>query len=702
MKIKLIFGVYLFVVGFTFFQLAEDAAPTTIDDFFLPGSQPGESGNLENPNKCDNCHGGYDAEVEPDFLWSGSMMSQAARDPLFFAAMTIANQDAPGSGDLCLRCHTPKGWLEGRSIPTDGSNLTSADMQGVTCDFCHKMVKPTPLGVNPFPNDGTYTSSTYTQDQNYLATISNIPNASANGMYIADTDNAKRGPFSDADATHQFIYSPFHSTSDMCGTCHDVSNPVFSKFTNESGNVDYEPNSFGAPAPDFDPYSMLPIERTFSEWKMSAYNSSEGVYSEAFGGNLVNVSSCQDCHMRDTTGYGCNKNPPLRSNLPMHDMTGGNTFIPKVLYSLFSDDVDTNALNAGIERARYMLQHAATMEMTVDGVNDEVAVKVINETGHKLPSGYPEGRRIWINLKAWGPNGEIYESGHYDDETAVLTHDADVKIYETKPGITPQLATTLNLTSGPSFHFVLNDTIYKDNRIPPRGFSNANFEMIQSKPIGYSYADGQYWDETYYSLPFTPLAVRASLYYQTASKDYIEFLRDENITDSRGQVLYDLWLNHGKSKPELMNQLDWGEPIIDIDQDGYISAVDCDDDNILIYPGAPESWDCLDNDCDGWTDEDFTSVVDLVWTGCNEDDDWNNSSNWNANTIPQSDHNIIIPTTMQGTYYPSITAIITVQSITLEEGAYLYIDAGAEVNTQIFHALPGSVAEVEGILNIIK
>ena len=76
------------------------AAPTTIDDFFLPGSQPGESGNLEDPSKCDNCNGGYDLAVEPAFTGRGSMMAQAQRDPLFLATMTSDNQDAPESGDL--------------------------------------------------------------------------------------------------------------------------------------------------------------------------------------------------------------------------------------------------------------------------------------------------------------------------------------------------------------------------------------------------------------------------------------------------------------------------------------------------------------------------------------------------------------------------------------------------------------------------
>ena len=231
-------------------------APTSLDDFFLPGSQPGDSGNIEQPSKCDNCHGDYDADVEPAFNWRGSMMAQAARDPLFLACLAIANQDAPDSGDLCIRCHSPSGWLEGRSIPTDGSALNNNDRQGVQCDFCHKLVMPVPLGANPFPDDLVYSLDTFPQDQSYLAQLTSLPGTSGNGMYIADSVNAKRGPFVDAEARHQMLYSPFHRESAICGTCHDVSNPVFSE--DSTGN--YLPNQFGAPAPDFNPYTMFPID----------------------------------------------------------------------------------------------------------------------------------------------------------------------------------------------------------------------------------------------------------------------------------------------------------------------------------------------------------------------------------------------------------------------------------------------------------
>jgi hypothetical protein len=526
--------------------------PTTLNDFFLPGSQPGESGQFEGPGKCSNCHANYGDPAEPVFNWRGSMMAQAARDPLFAAAMVIANQDAPESGDLCLRCHTPTGWLEGRSEPTDGSALTPADREGVHCDFCHSMVRPSAVGSNPYPQDADYTSSTYTIDQAYLADIDTVPPAFANGMFVAVSTNAKRGPYVETVARHPFLYSPFHRESAMCGTCHDVSNPVYE--LQQDGS--YEPGTFDAPASSGDPYQQFPVERTYSEWLASSYNSPSGVYAPQFGGNKDYVATCQDCHMRDVTGEGCNKpDAPTRTDLALHDLTGGNTFVPGLIAALYPSEVDVAALDSGVVRATRMLQLAATLSVTAAPVSGgyRVTTTVTNETGHKLPSGYPEGRRIWINVQAYNSDQSlVYESGAYDTSTAVLTQDDDAKIYEIKPGISTSVAPIVNLSSGPSFHFVLNNEVFKDNRIPPRGFTNGTFDAIGSPPVDYAYADGQYWDDTVYDVPAEAEQIRVRLFYQTVSKEYVEFLRDENRTDDAGQILYDAWSTAGKSPPVVM------------------------------------------------------------------------------------------------------------------------------------------------------
>ena len=554
MRIGAFISLLIATVGFSLWLPQITSAPTTIDDFTMPGSQPGDAGTIETPAYCDNCHAGYDQDVEPVFNWRGSMMAQAARDPLFFATMAIANQDAPESGDLCIRCHSPKGWLEGRSSPTDASALTAEDRESVMCDFCHRLVKPTPLGVNPYTGDALYTSDTYPLDQAYLATIDEIPPVSAHGMFVVDDNTDKRGPLSDPASPHQSIYSPFHKEAALCGTCHDVSNPVFSA----AGNGRYAPNAFGEPAPDLNPTSLFPIERTYSEWTASAYNSPTGIYAPQFGGNKDYVATCQDCHMRDVIGKACNKhNAPVRTDMPLHDMTGGNTFVPLLINEVYPGEPDVAALNAGIVRAQRMLELAANMDVNVvaDADSFKAIVHVTNETGHKLPSGYPEGRRIWIQVQALDGEGhEVFESGAYDAGSGVLDEDAYLKIYHIEPGISPGLASALGATAGPSFHFVLNDTVYFDNRIPPRGFTNAGFQAIQSPPVGYTYPDGQYWDETEYPIPRNAREVRATLYYQTTSKEFVEFLKDENTTNSLGDDIYDLWTEHGKSPPVAMQR----------------------------------------------------------------------------------------------------------------------------------------------------
>ena len=560
-KVNLLTIIILLFVTTTAISQQQTQVPTTLNDFFLAGSQPGESGQLETPDKCDNCHGGYDPSVEPALTWRGNMMSQAARDPFFYACLAIANQDAAFSGDLCIRCHSPAGWLEGRSVPTDGSALNSNDREGVQCDFCHKLVKPTAIGINPYPDNTFYTNNTYPEDQTYLGTLSQIPPTSANGMYIADNNNAKRGPFTDAAARHQFYYSPFHQDAAVCGTCHDVSNPAFSKQSDGT----YELNNINAQSPSMDPYTMFPVERTYSEWTKSLYNTQEGVYAPQFGGNKQYVSICQDCHLRDVTGKGANKpGVATRNDLPLHDMTGGNTWVPDLIPVFWPGETDATALAAGKQRAAYMLQNAATLEVTGD--IPDISVKVTNETGHKLPSGYPEGRRIWLNVKAFDGNNQLLEEfGGYDYNTGILNTES-TKVYEVKLAMSQSVRDFTGLSNEPdgsSFHFAINNVVIKDNRIPPRGFTNANFEEIQSPPVGYSYNDYEYWDVTNFTLPSSTARYEVNLYYQTSSNKYVQFLKEKNYTNNYGNNLYNAWANSGMSAPVLMATYSSGSPVVD-------------------------------------------------------------------------------------------------------------------------------------------
>jgi hypothetical protein len=524
------------------FTITALAGLTTLRDMDLPGTQPFGLVLESADGNCVTCHGNYNSAVEPWYQWRGSMMGQAMRDPLFLACLAVAEQDAPSVGDLCNRCHTPGGWAEGRSVDTSGGLVTAKDREGVQCDFCHRLVDPVyKPGISPVADVAVLDSLTAT------------PLGPANGQFVMDPDPVKRGPYADAQASHAFLESNFHRT-DACGTCHDVSNPVF-EYDGAPGR--YVPGALDAPHPDGNLRNMFPVERTFSEWSQSDY-ANGGVYAPQFAGNKPGgiVSTCQDCHMRDVSGKGCSEpGAPTRTDLPLHDLTGGNTFIPDIIATFFPGEVDAAQLQAAKARATTMLQLAASLGLSAgqDGPNPTVTVTVTNETAHKLPSGYPEGRRVWLNVKGYDDGDAlVYESGAYDPASGVLEHDGDAKIYEVKIGVSERLAPIIGLPAGPSFHFVLNDTVYQDNRIPPRGFTNANFTNVQSPPVGYAYADGQYWDETTYTLPTEVRFVAVTLNYQTTSKEYIEFLRDENHTNSAGLDMYNAWVAQGRNAPVAM------------------------------------------------------------------------------------------------------------------------------------------------------
>lgn len=547
---------------------------TTANDFYLPGTQPGMlEDEITDPYDAlagcgRGCHLGYnppDPTMETMFTWQGSMMAQSARDPVFYAALDVANADAAGVGEFCVRCHTPRAWLNGRGA-SDGSELVGADYDGVQCEVCHRLVDP------------VYTAENPARDVEVLAALPDVPTVFGSGAIVVDPLDERRGPFDLQEDwqnnPHSILgldwpwQSPFHTDSALCGSCHDITNPVFS-WDEESQS--YAPNVLDTPG---DVTEGFPIERTYSEWRLSAYNTPQGVYAPQFGGNEPYVSSCQDCHMRKVTGAGGSffGNTVVRDNMPLHDLTGANTWVPQTLplHPEFGDDFtpgELEALDAGIERARTMLQNAATL--TVQRQGSQLTVTVTNETGHKLPTGYPEGRRIWLQLLGYDADGNlVYASGQYDADTAELTYDADLKIYETKQGLTESWAAQLGLPAGASFHFALNNMVVTDNRIPPRGYNFAGFLAAGAAPVSDGvadptlYADGQYWDTTVYHLPANVVSGVVRLLYQTASKEYIEFLRDNNPQpnqpNNRGQILYNLWQQTGRSQPEVMIEAAFG------------------------------------------------------------------------------------------------------------------------------------------------
>ena len=195
--------------------LAADVVPPEIQQ---PGTQPNEVGNFESPDRCDNCHAGYDdlnPENEPATGWRGSAMGNAGRDPIFWATLAIAEQDFDGSGDLCIRCHSAGGWYGGRSTPTDGSGLAAGDDDGIDCDTCHTMTNPDDsehLGVMNSP----FIANCSDDDISKNSCESAAEGYYGSGMTSLWNGSDKLGPYSDAAARHQFMQSNFHRSVDFC------------------------------------------------------------------------------------------------------------------------------------------------------------------------------------------------------------------------------------------------------------------------------------------------------------------------------------------------------------------------------------------------------------------------------------------------------------------------------------------------------
>ena len=619
---------------------------------FMPGSQPG-SANLESATRCDNCHGGYNKAVEPAHNWRGGMMANAARDPLWAASMTVALQDSiwalgnANAGDLCIRCHTPTGWLGGRSDPPNLTLLAGSDFEGVSCDACHKMTDPI-RGLRQFAELGGETDSTaitqanktYAQDLNVLGPLKlfdgspffspesdlpthfgsgELPNyvESSSGQYFIDSSTPKRGPRWDADPKHQWYHSRYHKTKYMCATCHDVSNPVLARLL--SGDMTVPEKQAAA--------SFAHVERTFSEFMLSDYGQPGGAAVNA-SMNLppgTMVSKCQDCHMRDVTGAAANKaGIQTRTDLALHDQTGGNAWITGILSSADKVNVSTfdaynyailsgakypgakvdvaglqnfgAALVDGQARALQQLLMAGRLVPVADTASG-VTLRIVNNTGHKLLSGFPEGRRMWLNVRFFDDaNALIDEVNPY--QPLVVTRDSlgnaqyasGGVLIHTREDLVYEAVMNSSLSGEDhSFHFVLGTGRVKDNRIPPKGFDIAAAASRLSVPrwngvdvpelfTPLEYEGG--YDEVTVTKPPGTARWEAVLYYQTTSKEYIEFLRDEingtvhtlgaplaqgvgtayvaqtdpffSTLKDWGNAIYDLWLHNGGSAPVLM------------------------------------------------------------------------------------------------------------------------------------------------------
>jgi hypothetical protein len=434
------------------------------------------------------------------------------------------------------------------------------------------------------------------------------------------------------------------------------------------------------------PYAYGIVERTFSEWKSSALDEmnvmafntlpsgmqvASGALNMAYqsamlaGGTYEDGTprtfTCQGCHMRADIGEGCNKAGVLtRSDLPKHDLTGGNYWMwPLIKYQ---DQQGTLRLGGGLTQTQLDAMDAGQkrgedqLRMAANLIIEGNTVTIYNLTGHKLITGYPEGRRMWLNIKwydeshnlvredgAYGPLGVNFENPvdltTFEPQSIIDLDDPNTKIYEVHPAITKEWAQTLTtlpnglgdyyktipigfdrlkdkgdvnyLTGtlediagqGPgtyqeTFHFALNNHIAKDNRIPPYGMDYDTAWIRNARPVPYNQyggiPGGTYVnrDTVQLNIPAGATGADITLYYQGTSWEYVQFLYLANTLPA-GSFLAD----EGKNFLDAWIKTGMVQPF------AMASATWGTTSCSPTEPTEVSCFDGIDNDCDGSIDE---------------------------------------------------------------------------------------------------
>ena len=759
-------GIHRFIIPFCTVLLASHAlawTPKPVKDdplVRMPGTQPGQVVDLESDKQCLSCHAGSLYAMEK---WQGSMMAQAARDPLFWAGMTVAAQDAiwalgtPNAADICVKCHFPQGWLDGRSDPVNASLMRGEDYEGVTCKVCHYMYDPffkttfdgTREGsdwVNYWDETGslpqTEALKTYRADTNAAALITffngnkfysnNVPvsagyTENGGGHIFLITDNldnrksdAKRGPFADADGKHEQLYSRYHKSKYFCGTCHDISNPALVNLaaatTAPGDGVTILPSE-SQPA-----YSYAHVERTFSEFMLSGFGvqggmTGTGPYSPALfktshAGNKI--ATCQDCHFRDlangtkaansgvTRTSGSTAHP--LSGVPEHRMIGGNLWVPYILASIVPTSPNYNPVNEAllkqgpavltldfsqgmalnptilletIAKSGQMLQDSISMTNANYSLGtSEFTLRLQNHTAHKLISGYPEGRRMFLNIKAYA-NGElIYEINPYDYSVGTLKglensqsspelsdweEYEDALVYEVH-----QSSSLLGVDE--TFHMAMATERYKDNRILPKGFRISEAADRLCEPVWHGQSDTNFhsssnyytqaeyeggYDEITVELPAGTERIEAALYYQTTSREFIEFLRDEingvggtlTGTGAGGDPPY-----IAQTDPFFSGLAAWGDTIWGL----WTNNMNIPGAAPVLMTNTLVQLDVSDTDGDGipayWENLYFEGPTNAIASLDSDSDGMDNYGEYIAYTIPIDSNSIF---RIEGEFYPT-------------------------------------------------
>lgn len=178
-----------------------------------------------------------------------------------------------------------------------------------------------------------------------------------------------------------------------------------------------------------------------------------------------------------------------RPKIYSHYFVGGNALSTKLL----NEGGDVHA-----DMAVELLQHCATVEISTAssyaaGSPVRVNVKVTNVgAGHKLPTGFPEGREMWLDFKVTDADGNVvYRSGAVKGGKT----EPDSKTFKVTLGDKDSKIVDLELLQA--------DRILSDTRIPAKGYRIEDYVFIVPEGVR------------------GPLTINADLNYWSVSPEWI-------------------------------------------------------------------------------------------------------------------------------------------------------------------------------------
>lgn len=459
--------------------------------------------------KCGGCHGhdpagvafitasGRDVNITDG--WAGTMMANSAKDPLWRAKVSHEILVNPGAQqdveNTCTRCHAPTGRFEAEytgHLPysIDSMKVDSIAMDGVNCSACHQQ-QDTLFGRN-------FTGNLHYMKKHVYGPYTN-PFAGPMEFFIGFTPS----------------YSPHINNAALCGGCHTLITETHDLAGNATGHSFVE-------------------QATYHEWLNS-------VFSDTMSGQ---DRTCQSCHIpRTTEPVDIATNYPfLQSRTPFgeHHLVGGNAFMLKLLrgnMATVGATCEPYHYDTTIARTTRQLRDSTLdaqlteASRSVDTVFYDLALT--NKCGHKFPSGYP-ARRAYVEFVVMDAIGDtLFKSGMLDANHEIINHDPifephynvinneqDVQIYQSVMADVNGNLTTMLLRA---------DTMLKDNRIPPKGFTNMHFAYDTCRVYGTALNDpdfnrsgstqGTGADTVHYHIPLNgytgQLNVTARVYYQS-------------------------------------------------------------------------------------------------------------------------------------------------------------------------------------------